>query len=165
MSQKILGLWGNKLDMLREAFRARFVTVDARFTTARAVAVADGKIIAIGADDAALKHRGPRTRVIDAGGKTVLPGLYDSHVHPVGVVTTELADPPPVLRSLKEAFAFIRERAADLPEGRWIVLRYTFPTRLDEGRFPTRAELDAAIEPAGPTLVSFAMGKRRPKAC
>ena len=67
----------------------------------------------------------------------VLPGLYDSHVHPLGVVTTELASPPPVLRSLKDAFAYIRNKAKTTPKGEWIVLRFAFPTRLDEARFPT----------------------------
>ncbi len=149
MSILLLSLLAAPADLI--VHNAHVVTVDAKFSTARAVAVADGKITAVGDDATVLKHKGPKTRVIDAKGKTVLPGLYDSHVHPVGVVTTELADPPPVLRSLKEAFAFIRERAADLPEGRWIVLRYTFPTRLDEGRFPTKAELDAAA-PKHPVL-------------
>src|SRR5262249_53214053 len=102
-------------------------------------------------DKAVLALKGPKTRVIDAKGRMVPPGLYDSHTHPVGVVTTELADPPPVLRSLKETFAHIRKRAAALPKGDWIVIRFAFPTRLDEARFPTKAELDAAA-PDHPVL-------------
>jgi predicted amidohydrolase YtcJ len=130
---------------------AHVVTVDAKFSTAQAVAARDGKIVAVGTNADVLKLRGPKTKVIDAKGKTVLPGLYDSHVHPVGVVSTELGDPPPVINSLKAAFAFIKKRAAALPDGEWIVLRYAFPTRLDEGRFPTKAELDA-VAPRHPVL-------------
>jgi predicted amidohydrolase YtcJ len=130
---------------------ARVVTLDAKSSTAQALAAAGGKILAVGKDEEVLKHKGPGTRVIDAGGKMVLPGLYDSHVHPIGVVTTELAAPPPVIRSLREAFAYIKKQAAVKPEGEWIVLRYVFPTRLDEGRFPTRAELDE-VAPRHPVL-------------
>jgi predicted amidohydrolase YtcJ len=130
---------------------ARIVTVDDKFHLAAALAVRAGKIVAVGDGPAILKLRGPKTQVIDAKGKMVLPGLMDSHVHPVDVVSTELADPPPVIRSLKEAFAAIRKQAATTPKGDWIVLRFVFPTRLDEARFPTRAELDA-VAPDHPVL-------------
>src|SRR5580658_5072679 len=60
---------------------AKVVTVDAKFSITDAVAVRDGKIVALGAD--AVKMIGSGTQIIDAKGKTVLPGLYDSHVHPV----------------------------------------------------------------------------------
>jgi predicted amidohydrolase YtcJ len=130
---------------------ARVVTVDDKFRIAGAVAVRAGNIVAVGDDKTILNLRGPKTRVIDAKGRMVLPGLFDSHVHPIGVVTTELADPPPVIRSLKDAFAHIRKQAAVLPKGQWIVLRFVFPTRLDEARFPTKAELDEAA-PDHPVL-------------
>ena len=96
----------------------KVVTLDARSRIARAVAVRGGKVVAVGDDKVALALKGPKTRVIDGKGRMVLPGLWDSHTHPVGVVTTELADPPPVLRSLKETFAFIRKRAAAVPRER-----------------------------------------------
>ncbi|MBY0228032.1 MAG: amidohydrolase [Gemmataceae bacterium] len=130
---------------------AKVVTLDAKSSVAQAVAVRAGKIVAVGTKEAVLKLKEKGTRVIDAKGMTLLPGLYDSHVHPVGVVTTELADPPPVIRSLKDAFARIREQAKKKKEGDWIVLRYVFPTRLDEARFPTLAELDA-VAPRHPVL-------------
>jgi predicted amidohydrolase YtcJ len=130
---------------------ANVLTLDAKNTTATAVAVQDGKLIAVGSDADVKKLAGPKTVTIDAGGKTLLPGLYDSHVHPIGVVNTELGDPPPVIRSLKDAFAVIRARAKEKPKGQWIVLRFVFPTRLDEARFPTKAELDEAA-PDHPVL-------------
>lgn len=130
---------------------ANVLTLDAKNTTARALAVTGGKLTAVGTAADVRKLAGPKTVTLDAGGKTLLPGLYDSHVHPIGAVTTDLADPPPVLRSLKEAFRFIRDRAKGKPKGEWIVLRYVFPTRLDEARFPTLAELDDAA-PDHPVL-------------
>jgi predicted amidohydrolase YtcJ len=132
-------------------WHARVVTVDDQFRLAQAVAVKDGKISAVGSDKDILAQKGPKTKVIDAKGKTVLPGLYDSHVHPVGAATSELVEPLPNLKSLDDVFAYIRKKAATTPEGKWIVLRYAFPTRLKEARFPTRAELDAAA-PKHPVL-------------
>jgi predicted amidohydrolase YtcJ len=130
---------------------ARVVTVDAKFSMAEAVAVQDGKITAVGADADVLKHKGPKTRVIDAGGKLVLPGLMDSHSHPVGAALSEWKESLPDPKSLKDVFAIIRQKAQTTPEGEWIVLRYTFPTRLDEARFPTKVELDMAA-PKQPVL-------------
>src|SRR5262245_16392818 len=130
---------------------AHVVTVDAKFSIAAAVAVGGGKVLAVGEDAAVLKFRAPKTRVIDAKGRMVLPGLFDSHVHSIDAVTTELANPPPVIRSLKDAFAYIRRQTAKLPKGDWVVLRFAFPTRLDEARFPTKAELDA-VAPDHPVL-------------
>ncbi len=89
--------------------------------------------------------------MIDAKGRTLLPGLYDSHVHPLGAATSELVRPVPLLRSLKDVFAHIRERTKTTPEGEWIVLYFAFPTRLDEARFPTKAELDE-VAPKHPVL-------------
>jgi predicted amidohydrolase YtcJ len=130
---------------------AKVVTVDARFTIAEAVAIEGGKVVAVGTNAEMLPHQGKKTRQIDAGGKVVLPGLMDSHSHPVGAALSEWNEPLPDPKSLKEVFAFIRRKAETTPEGQWIVLRYAFPTRLDDARFPTKAELDAAA-PKHPVL-------------
>jgi predicted amidohydrolase YtcJ len=130
---------------------AKVVTVDAKFSIAEAVAVQDGKIVAVGSNADVLKHKGAKTVVVDAAGRMVLPGLMDSHTHPTGAAMSEWKEPLPDLRSLKEIFAYIRKKTETTPEGKWIVLRYTFPTRLDETRFPTKAELDE-VAPKHPVL-------------
>jgi predicted amidohydrolase YtcJ len=130
---------------------AKVVSVDDKFHIFEAVAVKDGRILALGEDEEVFKLSGPKTRIIDADGHTVLPGLYDSHMHPVGAAVSELAGPLPKLDSLKDLFVYVRKQAAATPEGDWIVLRYAFPTRLEEARFPTRAELDEAA-PKHPVL-------------
>jgi predicted amidohydrolase YtcJ len=130
---------------------AKVITVDTKFHVAQAVAVQGDRILALGTNAAVLKHKGTGTKVIDAQGKTVLPGLYDSHVHPVMAATSELAEPIPNPKSLEDVFDIIRAKAKTTPEGDWIVLRYIFPTRLKEARFPTKAELDAAA-PKHPVL-------------
>jgi predicted amidohydrolase YtcJ len=129
----------------------KVITVDPQFHIEAAVAVKGDRILAIGTDEAVLQHKGPSTRLIDLGGKTVLPGLYDSHVHPLGAALSEAKEPLPELKSLKEVFAYIRKQAETTPEKQWIVIRYAFPTRLDEARFPTKAELDEAA-PKHPVL-------------
>lgn len=131
--------------------KAKVVTVDAKFSVAEAVAVKDGRVVAVGTDADVMKLKGPNTRVIDAGGKTVLPGLYDSHVHPSGVVSSEVGEATPPLRTIPEVQEYIKKQAANTPKGKWIVLRYVFPTRLKEARFPTKAELDA-VSPDHPVL-------------
>lgn len=129
----------------------KVLTVDAKFSRAEAVAVRDAKIVAVGTDADVLKLRGPKTRVIDADGRTVMPGLYDSHVHPVGAAVSEAVKPMAVWESLAEVKAYIRKQVGTTPKGNWIVLRYAFPTRLDDARFPTKAELDE-VAPDHPVL-------------
>lgn len=130
---------------------AKILTVDARFTIAEALAIKGDKIVAVGDDAGIFKHKGPKTKVIDMHGRNVLPGLYDSHTHPVGAAMSESTEALPYLTSLEDAFAYIRKKAKETPEGQWIVLRFAFPTRLKEGRFPTRDELDKAA-PNHPVL-------------
>jgi hypothetical protein len=129
----------------------KVLTVDAKFRTAQAVAIRDAKIVAVGSNADILKLRGPNTQVIDARGRTVMPGLSDSHVHPVGAATSEAVKPMAVWRSLAEVKEYIRKQAETTPKGKWIVLRYAFPTRLDDARFPTKAELDE-VAPDHPVL-------------
>ncbi len=123
---------------------AKILTVDSKFTIAEALAIKGDRILAVGEDAEILKHAGPKTKVMDLHGRNVLPGLYDSHTHPVGAATSEATEPLPYLTCLEDAFAYIRKKAKETPEGEWIVLPFAFPTRLKEGRFPTRAELDEA---------------------
>jgi predicted amidohydrolase YtcJ len=130
---------------------AKIITLDAKASIAEAIAVKEGRILALGDDESIFKLSGPKTRIIDGNGQTVLPGLYDSHVHPLSAATSEMSAPLPDLRSLKDIFTYIKKQAAKKPEGEWIVIRYAFPTRFDEARFATKTELDAAA-PKHPVL-------------
>ncbi len=130
---------------------AKVLTVDAKFSIAEAVAVKDGRITKVGKNADILALKTDKTRVIDAGGKVVMPGLMDSHTHPLGSALSEWKEPLPALRSLDDVFAYIRKKAETTKEGDWIVVRYAFPTRLNEARFPTIAELDA-VAPKHPVL-------------
>ena len=63
---------------------AKVITVDREFRIAEAVAIRGDRVLAAGSNADIAHLAGPATRIIDAGGKTLLPGLYDSHVHPLG---------------------------------------------------------------------------------
>jgi predicted amidohydrolase YtcJ len=129
----------------------KVLTVDAKFSVAEAVAVRGDRVVAVGKDADVMRLAGPATRVVDAGGNSVLPGLMDSHAHPVGAALSEAKQPLPRLKSIADVLEHVRTRAAALPAGEWVVVRYAFPTRLAENRFPTKAELDAAA-PKHPVL-------------
>jgi predicted amidohydrolase YtcJ len=106
------------------------------------VAVKDRRITAVGSDENVMRERGSTTQVIDLKGKTVLPGLIDSHVHPIGAGLSEFRHPLPKLDSFAAVQKYIIERAKVTPAGEWIVVPRTFPTRLAEMRMPTRDVLD-----------------------
>src|SRR5262249_24319842 len=63
---------------------ARIYTVDSNFSSAKAVAIADGNFTAVGTTAQVRKLGGPSTRILDAGGKTIVPGLEDNHLHNAG---------------------------------------------------------------------------------
>jgi predicted amidohydrolase YtcJ len=125
-------------------YGGKIVTVDDGFSIAQALAVRDGRIVAVGSDAAVRGLAGGTTRQIPLHGRTVLPGLIDSHVHAVSAATYEFDHPVPEMNSIADIQEYIRQRAAVTPEGEPIRLQQVFVTRLDERRFPTRRELDAA---------------------
>lgn len=131
----------------------RVVTVDRRFAIHSAIAVRGGRIVRTGSDAQVLSLRGPQTRVEDLQGKTVLPGLIDSHTHPTGACMTEADHPIPTMTRVPDVLRYIRTRSAFVPKGDWIQVRQVFITRLEEQRYPTRAELDAAA-PEHPVIFS-----------
>jgi predicted amidohydrolase YtcJ len=133
----------------------KVLTVDPAFRTAEAVAIRDGVFVVVGTNEQARALVGPNTRVIDAAGKTVIPGLIDSHVHALGVAESEARGAFRDLRTIAEILAWIRENTTAVPDGQWIFSPRVFPTRLAERRLPTRAELDEA-SPRHPVVVDAA---------
>ncbi len=90
----------------------KVLTADASFRTAEAVAVRDGVFVRVGANADVRALVGSATRVIDARGKSVVPGLIDSHVHALGVAAGEAVDPFRELRSVSEIQEWVREKAS-----------------------------------------------------
>ena len=121
----------------------KIVSVDSRFTISQAVAIKSGKIAAVGRNEDILRtERGAKTQLIDLKGRTVLPGLVDSHVHALEAGLSEFRAALPPLDSFAAVEAYIRKQALETPKGQWIVVPRTFPTRLKEMRMPTRELLD-----------------------
>jgi predicted amidohydrolase YtcJ len=133
----------------------KIVTVDPKFSIHQALAIKDGRILRVGTNDEVLQAKGKATEMVDLGGKTVLPGLIDSHVHPNGACMTEFDHPIPEMESISDVLAYVKDRAKVLAEGEWIEVHQVFITRLREQRYPTREELDKAA-PKNPVL--FATG-------
>ncbi len=112
----------------------------------QALAVRDGKIAAIGDALSISALAGPSTRVIDLGGRTVIPGLIDSHIHAIRAglgYSTEVQWLG--VRSLKEAMERLSVAAKTAPRGSWLVVAGGWtPRQFREDRRPTQAEIAAA---------------------
>jgi predicted amidohydrolase YtcJ len=122
----------------------KIVTVDKAFSIQQALAIQGKRIVQVGPDAEVLKLKGPRTETVDLQGRMVLPGLMDSHTHPIGAALTEFDHPVPQMDTIQDVLDYIRGRARVVPEDAWIVVQQVFITRLREQRYPTRAELDRA---------------------
>ncbi len=131
----------------------KIVTVDERFTIAEALAVRGDRIQAVGSNDDVLKLAGPKTKLIDLNGRTVIPGLIDSHVHAPGAAMYEFDHPIPEMDTVADVLQYIAGRAEVLEDGDWIVVSQVFVTRLRDQRYPNRRELDAAA-PKNPVMFS-----------
>jgi predicted amidohydrolase YtcJ len=133
----------------------RILTVDDNFREASALAIRDGRFVAVGTNEHVRRYVGGHTRVIDGGGRTVVPGLIDTHVHALDVAAGEAVQPFRSLASIGEIQAWIRAEVGSQRPDSWIWTPRLYPTRLRERRFPTRQELDTAA-PDRPAAVDGA---------
>lgn len=119
-----------------------------------AIAIAGGRVIAVGTDAELARHAELAARVIELGGRRVIPGLNDSHIHAVraGVSWTRTVHWEDV-RSVPEGLGRIRADAASRRPGEWVsVVGGWHSSQLAERRAPTRAELDD-VAPDHPVYV------------
>lgn len=133
------------------------VTMDPRQPRAQSVAIADGRFLAVGSDDAVRNLATAGTRVVDLGGKTVVPGFIDAHSHPAAAGRQHLKQVDCDLRSISDIQAAIRARAEKTPPGEWVLGFKYDDTKTRDGRPLTRQDLDAAA-PAHPVYVQHRGG-------
>jgi predicted amidohydrolase YtcJ len=137
----------------------KIATMDREGEFVQAVAVKDGKVLATGSNAQILKLKRDATQVIDAGGRTVIPGLNDSHLH----VIREGLNYNMELRwdgvtSLKRALEMLKEQAARTPDGEWVkVVGGWNEHQFEEKRLPTLEEINAAV-PDKPVFILYLYG-------
>jgi predicted amidohydrolase YtcJ len=142
-------------DML--IMNAKVTTLDADQPAAEAVAIKDGKILAVGSTEKVMQHhRGPATQVVDAGQRRLIPGLNDSHSHYLRGGTSFTGE----LRwdgvpTLAIALDMVKKQAEITPKGQWVRVVGGFtPWQFDERRMPTPQELTDAA-PDTPVFIQY----------
>jgi predicted amidohydrolase YtcJ len=133
---------------------ARITTMQRPGHEVQALAVAAGRFIAAGDDKDILALKGPQTRTIDAGGRRLIPGLNDSHLHIIrGGLNYNLELRWDGVPSLADAMRLLREQVARTPQGQWVRVVGGFAElQFAERRLPTLAELNEAA-PATPVFI------------
>ena len=143
---------GNPADLVVR--NAKIHTGDPGRPKAESIAVRDGVVIVVGDDKDVAPHVGPATKVVDALGRRMIPGLNDSHLHVIrGGLNYVLELRWDGVRTLRQGLAMLREQAARTPKGQWVrVVGGWSAEQFAERRLPTVAELNAAA-PDTPVFV------------
>lgn len=141
----------------------KIITVDKANTIAQAVAIKDGKIIAVGSVQEINALKGSSTEVVDLGGKTLTPGFIDGHSHFMswGRSKSVNVSAPPV-GNVKNIADLVREiqnykKANNIADGEWISAFGYDQDQLEEKRHPTKEDLDAAF-PNNPITLTHVSG-------
>lgn len=129
-------------------------TLDDQCPKAEAVAIKDGKFLAVGATEDIRKHRGPKTREIDANKRTVIPGLNDSHLHVIrGGLNYNMELRWDGVPSLADALRMLKEQVGRTPTGQWVrVVGGWSEFQFAERRWPTLEEINK-IAPDTPVFL------------
>ncbi|MCK4318025.1 amidohydrolase family protein, partial [Candidatus Bathyarchaeota archaeon] len=135
-------------------FDGKIVTVDDRDSIVEAVAIRDGRFVAVGGTDEVMALAGESTRVIDLKGKTAMPGIIDSHTHPGGIASRfmEVDCRAPPVRNIHEILGMLKAKAEELGPRNWVMGANFNDSKLEEKRHITRWELDEAV-PDNPVFI------------
>ncbi len=154
----------------------RIATQDDRQSFVDALAIKDGRIHATGDAATVMAYRGAATRVVELNGRTVIPGLIDSHSHPIrGGLSYNLELRWDGVPSLADAMRMLREQARRTPPNHWVrVIGGWSEFQFAEKRMPTLDELNAAAPDTairraccsrGPMLTSSTRRSPRDRSC
>src|SRR5580704_8669288 len=132
----------------------RFTTLDKSKPTATAVAIKDGKFIAVGEDSGISQLKSDSTRTVDLNGRRVLPGLIDNHLHIIrGGLNFNMELRWDGVRSLADAMAMLKAQVAITPPPQWVRVVGGFTEhQFAEKRLPTIEELNA-VAPDTPVFI------------
>lgn len=134
-------------------WHGKIVTADAAFNIHQAIAVKADRIVAVGTDVEIGRLIGKRTNVIDLAGRTVIPGLIDSHLHATFGAANEFAVSLSGVGSIADIQSRIARRVAQVKAGEWIAASGDWhESQVKEGRLPTRKEIDA-VAPDNPVFI------------
>ena len=136
---------------------ARILTMNPENPEAEAIAVGDGRLLAVGSKRMAESAAGSDAVTYDLGGKTVVPGLIDSHLHLVGYGHSFQSIDLREAKSIGEIKKAVGSRAKSAPPGEVISGRGWDQEKLSEGRYPNRLDLDE-VAPRNPVLLSRVCG-------
>jgi predicted amidohydrolase YtcJ len=134
----------------------KIITVDAKDSIAQAIAISDGKILAVGRNDEIRKRANKNTRIIDLKGRTATPGLIDAHCHFDGssfLYTLNLSN----VKKIPEVVELVRKKVSELQPGAWIVGEGWDEGKLAESRYITVADLDP-VSPENPVWLWHTTG-------
>jgi predicted amidohydrolase YtcJ len=134
----------------------KILTVDSRSSVREALAIRDGRIVAVGTSADMRKLAGPQSRVIDLGGRTVIPGLVDSHLHAIRAALSFTTEVNWIgVRTLEEALGRVKDAARTMKPGSWLIVAGGWnQQQFKENRRPTQAEL-AAVAPENPVYIQL----------
>jgi predicted amidohydrolase YtcJ len=139
---------------------ARVYTVDDGHPMVPAFAVKDGRILFAGSEREVRALASQRTRVIDAHGNTVVPGLVDAHAHLLGLGTALRNVQLQGSKSYEEVIARVVERAKSAKAGEWILGRGWDQNLWSDKKFPTHEALSKAV-PNNPVILTRIDGHAR----
>ena len=117
-------------------------TMNPRQPVAQAVAIRRNKIVKIGTNETVSKLIGENTNVVDLNGKTVIPGLIDTHVHVADFGRCLLWLDLTNIKSIKQLQSFLREKVKQIPAGKWVIGRGWNQNRLKEKRLLNLSDLE-----------------------
>ena len=136
---------------------ANVITMDPSRPRAQALAIQNGRFVAVGDDDSVTRLSGPNTKILDLSGKTVLPGFIDAHIHVLSSGIRHVMAADCDLRSIAAIQDALRERVAVTPEGEWVQGFKFDDTKTSERRFLLRQDLDA-VSTRHPIMVAHRAG-------
>lgn len=144
--------WAEYPDLI--IYNGKIVTVDEEFSIRSAATIRNGRFAYVGSDDAVLQRAGPKTQKINLHGRTVLPGMADTHNDIAAdaedwLLKVDLSE----ATSIQEIQDLLAKKARNTPEGEWVLgSRGWWEYELEEGRIPNKTDLDDAV-PNHPTCI------------